>query len=288
MRLKRLVNHTEQKILEELRETGRENNFQVEVNQRIADIVDIDGSGISNEEFSFALKSHFDFVVVQDYIAQFVVEFDGPHHEEEKQKVKDAIKDKLCMLADLPILRLDTSIIRNSAREYSIAQWFAEVWFLSREFDRMQQAGQIDSSEPFMYHGILGHAGGPWNFPYDIARPVLVFMQKLYKEGVSKGFSSRSILYGREGRIYCKSYFRVSEEHVVSSRVEFKSFSFPPISPFELAEDLAIKNLEQNIIEYYNTSKGGIKIDLARKEIERMEVYCKANNLSCRINGVEL
>lgn len=288
MRLKRLVNFTEQRILEDLRATGKENNFQVEANQRIADVIEISKGEIPNNEFYFALSSHFDFTICQDYETQFVIEFDGPHHDEPNQKQKDDIKDRICQTVGLPILRLDSNIIRNKAREYSIAQWFAEIWFLSKEFDKMQEAGQIPPSEPFMYQNILGKSGGPMNFPYDIARPVLLFMHQLHRDGVSKGYSARSITYELNDKIYCKTYFRVSEDHVVSSRTEFKSFRFYPISPFELALDLAIINLEPKIVEYFNSFKGGMRFDEALKEIQRMEDMCNARGIYHRVEGAEL
>ncbi len=40
------------------------------------------------EEYSYALKAHFDFVVVRDdTLALFAVEFDGPQHTHQTQQL---------------------------------------------------------------------------------------------------------------------------------------------------------------------------------------------------------
>lgn len=42
----------------------------------MADVLQIEGSGVSNEEYGYALKAHFDFVVADlDSTAEFLVEF---------------------------------------------------------------------------------------------------------------------------------------------------------------------------------------------------------------------
>ncbi|GHF95693.1 hypothetical protein GCM10017783_04500 [Deinococcus piscis] len=285
---KRIVNHTEQRLLEDLRETGLENNFHVEPNQRIADIIQVEKGEIPDNEFYFALSSHFDFTVCQDWEPRFVIEFDGPHHEEPEQQRKDAIKDRICETVGLPILRLDSNLIRNQAREYSLAQWFAEIWFLAQEFDRMQSDGQIPYDEPFIYHSILGHVGGPLNFPYDIARPVLAFMQELYQSGKTEGYTAKTISYESGKDIICLAYFKVSSKVVVKSRIQFKRFKFYPIAPSELASDLAIKNLEDKIVEAINTGKGGISVEKARQEIARIEAECQKLGQYVYSQGSEL
>ena len=63
---------------------------------RVADVLNIEGSGISDEYFRFALQAHFDFIVCDtEQIPQFAVEFDGPSHKDDAQRRRDEIKDTL-------------------------------------------------------------------------------------------------------------------------------------------------------------------------------------------------
>ena len=126
------------------------------------------------------------------------------------------------------------------------------------------------------------------NFPYDIARPVLLFMQSLYKEGKSSGFTAKTISYESGTDVVCLAYFKVSDNVVVKSRTHFKRFKFYPISPHELAADLSIKNLEDKIVEYVNSGKGGINLAAARQEISRIELLCQKNGQFIISQGAEI
>ncbi len=82
---------------------------------RIADILPIDNSGISSEDYGFALKSHFDFVVADsNHTPVFVVEFDGPTHTLPSQKKRDDRKDKLCDRFEFPILRINAKYLKKN------------------------------------------------------------------------------------------------------------------------------------------------------------------------------
>ena len=56
----------------------------------------IERSGIEREHYDYALRAHFDFVVSDsNHGPLFAVEFDGPSHDDEEQKARDAKKDWL-------------------------------------------------------------------------------------------------------------------------------------------------------------------------------------------------
>lgn len=80
--VKRLLNRSEAVTNERLRSVCVEHAVSVHAKVRVADILPIEGSGIDDRAYSFALKSHFDFVVVDDtFLPLFAVEFDGPLHQ---------------------------------------------------------------------------------------------------------------------------------------------------------------------------------------------------------------
>ncbi len=56
---------------------------------RLADSLHLKSSGVSNEEYSYALRARFDFVVARgDSTAAFAVEFDGPKHDIDQDFVR--------------------------------------------------------------------------------------------------------------------------------------------------------------------------------------------------------
>jgi hypothetical protein len=78
--------------------------LEVEVHPklRVADAISIDRSGISNEEYSYALKAHFDVLVVRDNLPVLAIEFGGAGHDPKN----DHLKNRLCDRFELPLVRV--------------------------------------------------------------------------------------------------------------------------------------------------------------------------------------
>ena len=69
---------------------------QVNVKVRLADVLPIEGSGLSQDLYQFTLQAHYDFVITD--LAQhplFAVEFDGPSHDHPTQLLRDDKKDEM-------------------------------------------------------------------------------------------------------------------------------------------------------------------------------------------------
>ena len=142
-----------------LREAASRCGVQVHIKVRIADSLDIASSGLTKEEFSYALKAHFDFVVArEDSTAAFAVEFDGPQHDTDPDVVRrDALKNSICDKLAMPLLRIDADFLHPIGRSrFSILGWAAEVWFLYEGFCEAQASGQVPYDEIFNYSAYLG------------------------------------------------------------------------------------------------------------------------------------
>lgn len=132
--LKKLLNKPEADTHNRLQNICQENQAAVFAKVRLADILPIEHSGISEREYSFALKSHCDFVVAaSDHVPLFAVEFDGPFHATEEQQVRDGLKDGLCDKFGLPLLRINASHLESRYRGMDVLGWLTEMWFLERE-----------------------------------------------------------------------------------------------------------------------------------------------------------
>ena len=91
--LKRLLNRSEEMTDARLRAVCEPHGVRVFAKVRLADIFPIEDSGITPRAYSFALRSHIDFLVVdEDYDPIFGAEFDGPRHGETIQVQRDVLK----------------------------------------------------------------------------------------------------------------------------------------------------------------------------------------------------
>src|SRR6266704_2970842 len=111
---------------------------------RLADVIPVNNSGISSAEFTFALKSHVDFLVTNsEQEPQFCVEFDGPKHRDEDQIRRDEIKNDLLERFDMPYMRINARYLEDRYRGLDLLTYFVDVWFLSIAFHEAQASGHV-------------------------------------------------------------------------------------------------------------------------------------------------
>lgn len=87
---------------------------------------------LSADEFSLYSRGSFDFVVQheQEDEPAFVLEFDGPRHEEPVQAARDIIKNRLCHEAGIPLIRIGFDEL-HERDEISVLEWLVQrfvVW----------------------------------------------------------------------------------------------------------------------------------------------------------------
>ena len=127
MVLKPLLNTGEQATFLIAQEEGGEAFAKM----RVADVFRIEHSGISNEEYSYALKAHFDVVLVRDNLAVLAIEFDGAGHDAKN----DHLKNRLCDRFGLPLIRIgmrhiNSKNFKDTALHFLIRQWFMVDGFM--------------------------------------------------------------------------------------------------------------------------------------------------------------
>lgn len=83
---------------------------------RVGDVIVKDpGDRLSQREFVYFTRAHFDFLVTKDNLPVFAVEFDGAHHfVDDRSMGNDVIKNRLCKDADLPLLRITSSEVEEN------------------------------------------------------------------------------------------------------------------------------------------------------------------------------
>jgi hypothetical protein len=106
------------------------------IKPRIADVLAIEGSGITDRQFSYALKAHFDFVICRHDsdklrdMPQFAVELDGAQHRTDPAQIaRDKHKNAICEHLGLPLVRARAPSLKRVG-DQALLEWLAELWFV--------------------------------------------------------------------------------------------------------------------------------------------------------------
>ena len=131
--LKKILTQGERAIWSTATQFAKELGVEVFAKMRIADVAEIKNSGISNELYNYALRAHFDVLLVRDNRAVLAIEFDGLGHEPHN----DTRKNSLCDRFNIPLVRVAPLHIasrnfEDDAVTFLIHQFFCVESFLSR------------------------------------------------------------------------------------------------------------------------------------------------------------
>lgn len=280
---------------EALEEAASRCNVRVYPKLGMASALDIERSGLTNEEYSYALKAHFDFVVAaKGEPAEFAIEFDGPSHTLDPKVIRrDALKEAICEKLGMPLLRIDSTYLRRVGR-FSLVGWLVELWFLYDGFCRAQERGEISWSEVFMPCSILGLAYvengqvievddmaygramnemDPQGFaafqaklkpftPYDPFIPQFAFLNKCSELGLCE--YPPEVLQATDPQGYWVgiALLKLAEGGTVTGIGRCKKLGFPPVEPFELCRDLALYDAAEKFRLY---RKGKLKPAVAEE-----------------------
>lgn len=96
----------------------------------LKDALNILQSGLSNEEYKYALMAHFDFVVaLPGEKMSFAVEFDEAHHvNKEEQAKKDFLKNRICEKLGMPLLRIGKQSFQR-INDTVLLVWLCDSYF---------------------------------------------------------------------------------------------------------------------------------------------------------------
>jgi hypothetical protein len=207
---------------------------------RVADVLNIEGSGISDEQFRFALKAHFDFVVCdEEQTPQFAVEFDGPSHTDKAQRKRDALKDHLCEQLNFPILRINSNHLIKKYKSYSLLGWFVEHWFLRKAFDEAQEKGLIPWDEPYDPMMIFS-MGNKIKWPMWLSSDLRIKIKKLHDHGkIQDWIIPHWIGVDQRGNYHGLSWIKINSSEAVMVETGMRKQRFPVSESDLLIEVLA-------------------------------------------------
>jgi hypothetical protein len=166
-----LLNRSEVTAFRELERIAADNDLRVFSKTRLSDVIVKGAAYLSQREFDYFTRCHCDYVVTDsDFRPLMIVEYDGPLHDDVRQRERDAIKNGLCRRAGLGLLRINDRHVTKLYRGMTVLRWIIEVSELSKAFYEAQINGQVPYDEPFdpaAFDAIDGRA----RFPYWLAAP---------------------------------------------------------------------------------------------------------------------
>lgn len=252
-----LVNDNEKYIDQALRESAEGYGYRVSPKVRVADVLAIDRSGLTNEEFSYALRSHFDWVVSdrETLLPEFAVEFDGDSHRSDEVRRRDALKDSICEKLEFPLLRIYRYAFRPALND-TVLGYLVDAWVGYKGFNEAQEAGYIPEDEiymPWARVDAIDETTGLIMF-HDLAGPARRLVYRLGRAGLLRyqvpWSATRSHAVDDREQSEAYAWVETADSKLVIGHVRIRNFSFPAVLPFELAEDLAHMDLGDRLARW--------------------------------------
>ncbi|WP_348727783.1 DUF2726 domain-containing protein [Rheinheimera texasensis] len=284
----RLLNRYEEITYGALKGPCERNGARVFPKVRLADVFEINQSGIPKEQFSYALRSHFDFLVADaDFQPLFSVEFDGPLHKSSaEQRRRDTLKNTLCERFSHGLLRVNANYLSKKYRGLDLLTYFVEAWFLADAFGQAQKKGLVPYDEDFDMAFILRDETRPGTkWPYWISLDVQLAFQKLHKQKViGQMVPSYWIGVDNEGTYRCLSWVVFDAKSVLSITIGMRAQRFWAVNLCDLVEMLSFFELYEKLQETLKTGRGPLQDRTYFQEVTLLQFkskYKAAGSGSC-------
>ncbi|MGF1717926.1 DUF2726 domain-containing protein [Photobacterium chitinilyticum] len=240
---------------------------------RLADVFPIKNSGITSEEFSYALKSHFDFLVFnENYEPLFAVEYDGKQHYSDPTQVRnDLLKNGLCERFKFPILRANFNYVSREFKGLDLLTYFVDCWFLCNEFYDAQEKGYIPYEEDFDPCFLVSNGDGS-NFPYWISLESQLDIQSCYKQkNIIQQAPSDWVGVDKDGNYRCITWLELNSNEVIYLTTGMRGQLFNFLSISELIRMINIVDLNQALKAYFSGSFKSVSTDEFK---QKLEAFC--------------
>jgi len=242
---KRILNKQEERTHDILNDITKKYEARLFTKNRVADLLLIENSGLSDNEYSYALKAHFDFVIAdKDYMPEFAIEFDGSQHRFNKSAIrKDELKNSICRKLDFSLLRITSEYFEKIGRFPTILSWITELHFIKKAFDIAQSKGQIPFDEPWLWFSVYDYD------PVDYNR---AFIKNAYNKslccddtmefiyGISDGNNSSASI----------SILKLQNDKYLANYVECSSINFYAVPARDIARGISDHNTLKQFKKY--------------------------------------
>jgi len=245
-----LVNKYEQEVDATLREATGVYGAKVFSKVGIKDILDITKGKnlLTSEEYSYAFKAHFDFVITEDDSSPiFAVEFDGSQHYTDPATIeRDNKKNAICEKLIFRLIRIDAQYLKR-VQNFTIIGFLTRLWFIYDSFLDAQREGIISSDEPFQYFGVVG---------YDLAASARAYIRKLWNEKRIQDYTPKTATaIDDQGYLRAIATVKIQENLTVLGHFRLRFFMIHPFHFLDdinwLIEDFAAINAAEKLKSYF-------------------------------------
>lgn len=267
---KRLLNYEEELTNERLKDLCKRSGAHVFVKVRLADIFPLEGSGIHEEAYRFALQSHFDFVITnQDLIPLFGVEYDGPYHTAPTQQERDALKMDLCRRFKFPLLRVNARYLLDRRAGLDLLGWFIHAWFTQRAINNAYETGQLPPDAMVDPIDVLSIPGIPTAFPLWLSAEARAdFVRRAEKTRTQDPIPSCMVGKDAEGNYHAVAWLRIDRQRGLRVYTGMRRQLFP-VSVSEVVEDLAVLELHGVLKRYEAGEAPSISLEVLSEDLKQ-------------------
>jgi len=266
--LKRLMNAAEAKAEVLLEGAAARHGVRVYPKQRLADVCAIEGSGISDSDYSYALKAHLDFVIATpDRHPLFAVEIDGPGHDPRN----DATKNRLCDRFGLPLARVRERHLHAQSRGLDMLTWLSEIFFTFRAMEEAQLAGDFPEDEPIDVMSVYSAPDLPGKFPLCFSMQTHAQLRSLHEAGRLRSCVPFRFVVHRAnngGTVAFVTLEVMPQRWVISTESIFLS-GFG-MADFEAAEELASLSLRRIVEAHLVGEDVTVRASVVREKIHQL------------------
>jgi hypothetical protein len=282
-RRKKLLNRSEARTMLLLEGAATKYGVAVHTKVRVADVLDVIGSGVDDATFSYALKAHFDFVLTdEDHMPLFAVEFDGPTHETAQVQANDRRKNELCQRLGLPLARVRDEHTFQRARGLNYLTWLAEVFFAFKSLSDAQDRGDFPLDEPPDPLSFVSIPSLQGRFPLFLSAAARTRLMRLDRSGVLASAVPISFRGTDENGVAGALVLtRTADGKLLFAEGDVYLAGFG-ISPSEAAEEIAVVALAQVAMDYEADQPVAITQAEAQQRIAR---FIKARDVDGSFSG---
>lgn len=246
-RHKKVINLSEAATRQRLSVSASRYGAEVLPKVRIADVIDIEGSGLSNDLYGYALRAHLDLIVTdENHFPLFAVEFDGPSHTLRRARANDARKNLICERFGLPLARVRDEHVFRKVRGVDYVTWLAEVFFCFRDLVEAQESGALPLDEPLDPMMVMTHPQLPGSFPLFVSAKARADLRQAHQRGTLSA-AGAFVLSGEAetGATHCIA-IAAERSGLIWSEASIYLQGFG-IAPSEGAEEIAVCVLAERV-----------------------------------------
>jgi hypothetical protein len=233
--------HRAKLVLDEIFERS---GFVVLPNQKLSTIIHQRPPGISWQQWDYATRAQFDFVVcdADRYMPEFAVELDDPTHRRPEARERDEKKNAVCEAAGLELLRIESSALYPGPHGRRIVEYLIDARSFMNTVAEMQEQGTLPDDEPFDYRNAIGrHPDGRMGFINDLSNVARLDAIQAHEAGRA----AQSVISGvqinwKEGWAEGWGWLRIRDDLYIFERIQVRAYRFYcGIGSGDLAQDLA-------------------------------------------------